>query len=177
MRSLSWCPTARRRTSRNVALTAAFLALAAGGAAACDSSTSDEDDPLGDSYVADSGNYPGGGSGSSVVDSGGSEPDVSDPGDGSSDEEVFYCADENGEVVPADDCDNRSHRHSSYYLWHSPTYPRGLTPGSALDGGDSFPAGDQQARRAFRLPAAGKVGNGTVKTNVVGRQSTGSAGG
>lgn len=45
-----------------------------------------------------------------------------------------------------------------------------------LDGGDYFPAGDRASRRAFNLPATGKVGNGTVKTNVVGRCSSGGSG-
>jgi hypothetical protein len=40
-----------------------------------------------------------------------------------------------------------------------------------LDGGDYFAAGDREARRAFKLPAVGRVANGTVKTNVVGRGS------
>ena len=52
-----------------------------------------------------------------------------------------------------------------------PSYARGMKPGNYLDDGDYFPAGDREARRAFKLPATGKVGNGTVKTNVVGRGS------
>lgn len=187
--------TGRRRSSRSVALTATFLALAAGAAAACDVSTSDEDDPFGTSYVSGPDNYSGGGSdsggssstGSGVVDSDDSDSadvdssasdlDGSDTGDVSSDDEVFYCADESAVVVADDYCQNDSDGASSYYFWHSPTYARGLALGSALDGGDSFPANDRQARRAFRLPTTGKVSNGTIKTNIVGQRSTGSAGG
>lgn len=180
----------RRRTSRNVALTAAFLALAAGGAAACDASPVDEDDPF-SSYVtgpggpgfgdSDSGGFdPGssdaGGDGSDggSSSSDGDEADVSDDG---SDDEVFYCADESGEIVDADYCDDDDDGSSSYFLWHSSAYARGLPAGSILDGGDYFPAGDRKARRAYHLPATGKVSNGTVKTNVVGQRSSGSSSG
>jgi hypothetical protein len=88
---------------------------------------------------------------------------------------VFYCADEDGEVVDEDECADGGT--SSYFLWHSSGYARGLRPGTSLDGGDYFLPGDRAARRAFKLPATGKVGNGTVKTNVVGRSSGGSTGG
>jgi hypothetical protein len=191
----------RRRTSRNVALTAAFLALAAGGAAACDASPVDEDDPF-SSYVtgpggpgySDSGSSgsDGGasgysGSGSSGSDAGGSDADGGSDGGYSSSggdeadmsdvgetDEVFYCADEDGQIVDADYCDDDGDGGSSYFIWHSSSYARGLTAGSSLDGGDYFPAGDRKARRAYHLPATGKVSNGTVKTNVVGQRSSGS---
>jgi hypothetical protein len=78
--------------------------------------------------------------------------------------------DEDGEIVDEEECDT-SGGTSSFFLWHSTGYSRGLRPGTTLDGGQSFPAGDRKSRRAFGLPAAGQVGNGTVKTNVVGRGS------
>ena len=157
----------RRMSSRTVALSAAFLALAAGGTAACDGPA---DDDFSDStYTSDSGGYDSGssGSGSSGI------ADVEDPEPGEeSDDEVFYCADEDGEIVDEENCDDDDT--SAYFLWHSSGYSRGLAPGTVLDGGDYFPAGDRASRRAFKLPATGKVGNGTVKTNVVGRSSGGS---
>ena len=85
-------------------------------------------------------------------------------------DEGFYCADENGVVVDEDNCDDDSGT-SSYFLWHSPGYPRGLRPGTVLDDGEAFPAGDRTTRRAFKLPATGTVSNGTIKTNIVGRSS------
>jgi hypothetical protein len=163
----------RRMTSRKVALTAAFLALAAGGTAACDNTYDDYDDPA---YAYDSDGYDAG------VDTGESEADedgVADNGEEEEQEEeqpadeVFYCADEDGEIVDEDDCADADET-SSFFLYHSPYYARGLKPGTYLDGGDSFSAGDRAARRAFKLPPTGKVANGTVKTNVVGRGSTGS---
>ena len=149
----------RRMSSRQVALSAAFLALAAGGTAACDASP--DEDTYETVYSSDSGGY---------------DPDDSDePGDvdesvEETGDEVFYCADEDGEIVDEEECDT-SGGTSSYFLWHSTGYSRGLRPGTTLDGGESFPAGDRASRRAFGLPAAGQVGNGTVKTNVVGRGS------
>ncbi|GGQ54374.1 hypothetical protein GCM10010166_24140 [Couchioplanes caeruleus subsp. azureus] len=93
--------------------------------------------------------------------------------DGSEFDEVFYCADEDGEVVDEDNCDDPGGS-SAFFLWHSPGYVRGLPTGTLLDGGDYFPAGDRTARRSFKLPPTGKIANGTVKTNVVGRGSGGS---
>ncbi|GAB1691982.1 hypothetical protein KRM28CT15_37850 [Krasilnikovia sp. M28-CT-15] len=166
----------RRLTSRKVVLTAAFLALAAGGTAACDSPSDQESadttgyqvyDDLSDPVGAD-------GAGTSGSDVSGSVDDGEEATD-----EVFYCADEDGEVVDEEYCDDDDGS-GTYFLWHSAGYARGLPPGSLLDGGDSFPAGDRAARRSFGLPGTGKVGNGTIKTNVVGRSGStigGSSGG
>jgi hypothetical protein len=166
--------------SRKVALSAAFLALAAGGTAACDASPDDDFDDS--AYASDGGGYSSGYdaadsgfSGDDSTDSSDSDSgDDSDSDDGTGDE-VFYCADEDGEIVDEDNCDDDSGS-SSYFLWHSTGYSRGLRTGTMLDGGDYFPAGDRATRRAFKLPATGKVGNGTVKTNVVGRGSSGGSG-
>jgi hypothetical protein len=170
-------------TSRSVGLTAAFLALAAGGTAACDSSYEDYpggDDTSGFTYDSDPGGYsnPGSGSsdsgssGSGSSDSSGDDDYVADDADDSADE-VFYCADEDGEIVDEDFCADDG-GYQPYFLWHSSGYARGLSPGTLLDDGDYFPAGDRTARKAFKLPSTGKVSNGTVKTNVVGRGSGGS---
>jgi len=157
----------RRMSSRQVALSAAFLALAAGGTAACDASP--DEDTYETVYSSDSGGY------DPIPD----DPDDSGDHEESGDvdesveetgDEVFYCADEDGEIVDEEECDT-SGGTSSYFLWHSTGYSRGLRPGTTLDGGESFPAGDRASRRVFGLPAAGQVGNGTVKTNVVGRGS------
>ncbi|MET8152308.1 hypothetical protein ACIBSW_30580 [Actinoplanes sp. NPDC049668] len=161
----------RRMASRNVALTAAFLALAAGGAAACDSGYSDDSDyDDGPTYTSSS-EYEG-----SAYDNAGPSGDddyVEESGDGEPADEVFYCADGVGEIVDEEYCADNDWG-PTYFFWHSPDYTRGLAPGEQLDGGDYFPASDTAARRAFKLPSAGKVSNGTVKTNVVGRGSTGS---
>jgi hypothetical protein len=161
-------------TSRTVALTAAFLALAAGGTAACDApsdTTGWTDGPDGSTTVVDNTTYDGGSYDSDSYDgdtTSGEESLPEETGD-----EVFYCADVDAQIVDeqhcADDPDG-----SAYLFWHSSGYPRGLSRGTVLDGGDSFASGDREARRAFKLPATGKVPNGTVKTNVVGRNGGGS---
>ncbi len=191
----------RRMSSRGIVLSAAFLALAAGGTAACDAGgygddefadagsewESDRYSGPGSGYGSDSAGSDSAGSDSAGSDSGsgsdsagsdadsGSEPESdlsADPvGSESGEDEVFYCADEEGEIVDEDMCADGGT--SSYFLWHSASYARGLGPGTYLDGGDYFPPGDRAARRAFKLPATGKVSNGTVKTNVVGRSSDG----
>jgi hypothetical protein len=162
---------ARRISSRQVVLTATFLALAAGGTAACDDPSDEEWES---STVYDSSDSSG--------FSGYSEPDDSEVDDEANDEaddvvvddgtEVFYCADEEGEIVDADMCDE-SDPAGSYFLWHSTGYARNLRPGAFLDGGDNFAPSDRASRRAFKLPATGKVSNGTIKTNVVGSGSSG----
>nr|BFE69490.1 hypothetical protein GCM10020092_027910 [Actinoplanes digitatis] len=162
--------------SRSVALTAAFLALAAGGAAACDSGYSDDSDFDDSPTYTYSSDYEGSGydnSGSSDSSGGDDDGYVEESGDEEPADEVFYCADEDGAIVDEEYCADNDWS-PSYFLWHSPDYTRGLSPGEQLDGGDYFPANDGAARRAFKLPSAGKVSNGTVKTNVVGRGSTGS---
>ena len=173
--------THRRLSSRKVALTTAFLALAAGGTAACDAS-SDEYDSTGSGieYSGYDSSYSDGsdsGSYDSSDDSDGGSSDDSD--DSESSEQVFYCADEDGTIVEEDRCEDDSG--SGYFLWHSSGFARGMVPGDVLDGGSRFPATDRKARTAFKLPPTGTVPNGTIKTNVVGSGSkagggTGSSG-
>lgn len=159
----------RRVSSRKVVLTATFLALAAGSIAACDSNVDEEqgyaEEPA---YSYDSGSDSGGGT---VVEDPVTEEE---PLDDEPADEVFYCADEEGEIVDEEYCDDDT---GQYFIWHSTSYSRGLAPGAYLDGGDYFPPGDTASRRAFQLPAAGRVPNGTVKTNIVGRGSGGSTAG
>lgn len=178
-------PTAARRlTSRKVALTAAFLALAAGGPAACDASADEEresDAPAVSSDVGDDRRDAGANPADKApadkapadkrpADKAPADEEyVSDDGEELTDQ-VFYCADEEGRIVDEDNCDDDDGT-SSFLWWHSSGYPRNLKPGKVLDGGDSFPAGDREARRSFKLPATGRISNGTVKTNVVGRGS------
>jgi hypothetical protein len=177
----------RRISSRKVVLTATFLALAAGGTAACDNSSGEgreyAEEPA---YTYDSG---GGGT---VVEAPVTHtpatkasvtkapvtkapvtkaPVTQDPVTEESSDEVFYCADEEGEIVDEEYCDDDT---DVYFIWHSTSYSRGLGPGTYLDDGDYFSPGDTESRRAFKLPAAGRIPNGTVKTNVVGRGSNGS---
>ena len=62
-----------------------------------------------------------------------------------------------------------------YYIYHSPSYGRGLAVGSLLPaGGSRFAYNDKSARSSFGLPSTGKIGNGTVKTSVVGKGGSGS---
>jgi hypothetical protein len=124
-------------TSRRVALTTAFLTLAAGGTAACDSSSETED-------------------------------------------EVFYCATEDGTVVDEDLCDDDydGPRTGPFFLWHSAAFVTGYAVGTRLPaGGSKFAYNDRAARSKFGLPSTGKVANGTVKSNVVGKGGGGSSGG
>ena len=162
--------TTRRLLSRKVALSAAFLALAAGGTAACDASGDDEFDSYETTtYDSDPGGYASNPDTSDSDDDYVTEEDEEEEEEEPTDE-VFYCADEDGQIVDEDNCDDDSGT-SSYFLWHSPGYPRGLRPGTVLEDGEAFPAGDRTTRRAFKLPATGTVSNGTIKTNIVGRSS------
>ena len=85
--------------------------------------------------------------------------------------EGFYCADANGRIVDESYCDD-SHYYGGtpYYIWHSPGYRSGYPIGSLLPtGGSRFAYNDQTARTSFGLPATGRIGNGTIKTNVLGK--------
>ncbi|GIF04485.1 hypothetical protein [Actinoplanes siamensis] len=167
----------RRVSSRKVVLTATFLALAAGSTAACNKAGEEREYAEEPAYAYDSGSSGGG----TVVEDPVTEDPVTDEEpaeeeflDEEAAEEVFYCADEEGEIADEDYCDDDTGR---YFIWHSTSYSRGLGPGAHLDGGDYFPPGDTTSRRAFKLPTAGRVSNGTVKTNIVGRASSGSTAG
>jgi hypothetical protein len=177
----------RRMTSRRVGLTAAFLTLAAGGTAACDLSTGE------DPYGLGPGSYP-----VPVYDGGDDEPTYapaptpsrtsptvrrtkptrppSRPPSPPSPDDVFYCADADGYVVEEYHCDDEdeSYDTSAYFLWHSTRYGYAFTPGDLLlRGGSRIGLDDSRARTRAGLPATGFVGNGSVKTNVVGRSSSG----
>ena len=92
-------------------------------------------------------------------------------------DEGFYCADGNGRIVDEDFCDDGRYYSGShpYYIYHSPSYGRGLAVGSLLPaGGSRFAYNDKSARSSFGLPSTGKIGNGTVKTSVVGKGGSGS---
>jgi hypothetical protein len=166
-------PARRRFSSRKVVLTAAFLALAAGGTAACDASP-DESDPGG--YDADSTVYTDTDTDTATADTDSgtdSSSDVAPEVEETNAKQVFYCADDEGVIVEAANCADDDT--GTYLLWHSTGYARGLPIGTRLNGGGGFLANDRDARRAYRLPATGAVRNGTVKTNVVGQSSTASA--
>lgn len=96
--------------------------------------------------------------------------------DSSEQDETFYCADENGTVVDEDNCDDSDDRGGGvgfvplFFLWHSSSYRPGYSVGSKLPaGGSRFAYNDRAARRQFGLPDTGRISNGTVKTNVVGK--------
>jgi hypothetical protein len=96
-------------------------------------------------------------------------------------DEGFYCADENGVIVDEDLCDEDNPRVGGvgfipFFLWHSPSYRPGYRVGSKLPaGGSKFAYNDRAARQSFGLPATGKIGNGTVKTSVVGKGGSGTS--
>ena len=84
-------------------------------------------------------------------------------------DEGFYCADANGVVVDESYCDD-SHRGGGFFIWHSPLYRAGYPIGYRLPaGGSRFAYNDATARRSFGLPTSGRIGNGTIKANVVGK--------
>ena len=85
--------------------------------------------------------------------------------------EGFYCADENGVIVDESYCDaSRYNGSRPYYIYHSPGYSSGWPIGYRLPtGGNRFPYNDSTSRSSFGLPTTGRIGNGTVKTNVVGK--------
>ena len=97
-------------------------------------------------------------------------------------DEGFYCADANGVIVDEDYCDDDHHHGGAgiypYYIWHSSGYRPGYAIGSRLPaGGTKFAYNDRVARQSFGLPSTGRIGNGTVKTSVVGKGGSGSSGG
>lgn len=95
----------------------------------------------------------------------------------------FYCADANGNVVDEDVCDDSGGSSGSGFFFmylgnsmHTPpggysSYPVGSKlPANA----PRFSVNDTAARQKFGLPTSGRVSNGTVKTNVVGKGGAGS---
>ncbi|WP_106125913.1 hypothetical protein [Pseudosporangium ferrugineum] len=95
-------------------------------------------------------------------------------------DEGFYCADENGVIVDEDYCDddyNGGGGGGGFFIWHSSGYRSGYPVGSRLPaGGSKFAYNDKSSRSKFGLPSSGKIGNGTVKTSVVGKGGSGSSG-
>jgi hypothetical protein len=91
-------------------------------------------------------------------------------------DEGFYCADQNGVIVDEDNCDDTRVSGGGglgllpFFIWHSSSYRPGYAVGSRLPaGGSKFAYNDRAARQSFGLPASGKIGNGTIKTSVVGK--------
>jgi hypothetical protein len=97
-------------------------------------------------------------------------------------DEGFYCADANGVVVDEDNCDDTNNRGGGvgflpFFIWHSSGYRSGYPVGTRLPaGGSKFAYNDAAARSSFGLPTTGKIGNGTVKTSVVGKGGSGTSG-
>ncbi|GAB1642841.1 hypothetical protein [Krasilnikovia sp. MM14-A1259] len=95
-------------------------------------------------------------------------------------DEGFYCADANGVVVDEDYCDDDNHYHpgAGFFIWHSAGYRSGYPVGYRLPaGGTKFAYNDASARRAYGLPSTGRIGNGTIKTSVVGKGGSASGSG
>ncbi len=92
-------------------------------------------------------------------------------------DEGFYCADTNGVVVDENLCDDNRHYAGGvvpYYIWHSSLYSAGWPVGYRLpSGGQRFAYNDQSSRSTYGLPKTGRIGNGTVKTSVVGKGGDG----
>ena len=101
--------------------------------------------------------------------------------DSSSDtqEEGFYCADENGVVVDEDNCDDDGRGNVGvgllpFFIWHSVAYRPGYPIGYRLPaGGSRFAYNDRASRAKFGLPTTGRISNGTIKTSVVGKGGSG----
>jgi len=92
-------------------------------------------------------------------------------------DEGFYCADEQGRIVDENYCDDNRYNGGGYYIYHSPSYRSGLPIGALLPaGGSRFAYNDKAARTSFGLPSTGRVGNGTIKSSVVGKGGSGSTG-
>ncbi|GAB1694179.1 hypothetical protein [Krasilnikovia sp. M28-CT-15] len=92
-------------------------------------------------------------------------------------DEGFYCADANGVIVDEDYCDDDDSYHpgAGFFIWHSTGYRSGYPIGHKLPaGGSKFGYKDSAARMAYGLPPTGKIGNGTIKTSVVGKGGSGS---
>jgi hypothetical protein len=94
----------------------------------------------------------------------------------------FYCADENGTVVDEDNCDDDRHVGGAGlaflpFIWYSSSYRPGYAVGQKLPaGGNRFAYNDRAARQSFGLPPTGKIGNGTIKTSVIGKGGSGTSG-
>ena len=99
-------------------------------------------------------------------------------------DETFYCADANGNVVDEDYCDDDGNSGGGgvgfvplFFIWHSSSYGTGYRPGTRLPaGGSRFAYNDRAARSSFGLPSTGRITNGTVKTSVVGKGGSGTSG-
>lgn len=94
-------------------------------------------------------------------------------------DEGFYCADEDGVIVDEDFCDDDNDRvgGGGFFIWHSSSYRPGYRVGQKLPaGGSKFAYNDRSARQRFGLPSSGRIGNGTVKTSVVGKGGSSSGG-
>jgi hypothetical protein len=99
-------------------------------------------------------------------------------------DEGFYCADANGVIVDEDNCDDDGGSNGGgvgllpFFIWHSSSYRPGYRVGSKLPaGGAKFAYNDRASRSSFGLPSSGRIGNGTVKTSVVGKGGSGSSSG
>jgi hypothetical protein len=95
-------------------------------------------------------------------------------------DEGFYCADADGTIVDEDLCDDDGGGGGGggFFIWHSSGYRSGYPIGSKLPpGGTKFAYNDASSRSKFGLPSSGKIGNGTVKTSVVGKGGSGSSSG
>jgi hypothetical protein len=97
-------------------------------------------------------------------------------------DEGFYCADANGVVVDEDNCDDNRNNGGGglgllpFFIWHSSGYRSGYPIGSRLpSGGSRFAYNDRAARSSFGLPESGRIGNGTIKSSVVGKGGSGSS--
>ncbi len=160
---------AGRLRSRDVALGAAFLGLAA-SSLACGFGPEPPDEPY---YQP---NY---GSGGYTEPGHVPPPAVDTPVDTVTDETyVFYCVDETELIVDPTNCDENLALDENwpYFLAFATFYGRNLRVGTRLPkGGDMFSAADTESRLGWGLPS--RVTNGsTVRSGIVGGTHTGTVG-
>jgi hypothetical protein len=88
----------------------------------------------------------------------------------------FYCADEQGQIVDENFCDDPNST-GGYFIWYgsSSHYSGRYTPGTKLPpGGQKISINDSAGRSRLGLPSSGKIANGSTKTGVVGKGGSGS---
>ncbi|MEV4411868.1 hypothetical protein [Catellatospora sp. NPDC049609] len=170
----------RRLRSRDVALGAAFLGLAATSVGCGFGSVGPPDDPhYQPNYSSGSYGDPGTVYDPPPVQLNTPIPPAPDPVyTPDEDTYVFYCVDETELIVDPGNCDANVALDDTwpYFLAFSTLYARNLRPGMRLpSGGDMFNASDTSARSGWGLPS--RITNGsTVRLGIVGGSGSGTVG-
>ena len=105
-------------------------------------------------------------------------------GDGTEQEQVAYCTDENGEIVDDDYCDDDyDGPGAGFFFLYLGGFRTGLSPGTVLPrGGTRINPGDAEARSRAGLPSTGKITGGQrvsggLGSGIGGRSGTGAGSG